>query len=75
MAFGNRTLAVHVARGVLGFGALWFALGLYPRWGWPTLLLLPVTLWALKGCPICWTIGLVETIAFRMLAAREGETD
>jgi hypothetical protein len=30
---------------------------------WLSLLLLPVVLYFLRGCPICWTIGLFETIA------------
>jgi hypothetical protein len=29
---------------------------------WPSLILLPAVLFLLKGCPMCWTMGLVETI-------------
>jgi hypothetical protein len=29
---------------------------------WPSLLLLPTALFLLKGCLMCWTVGLIETI-------------
>jgi hypothetical protein len=32
---------------------------------WPSLVLLPLSLYLLRGCPVCWTIGLFETIAMR----------
>lgn len=69
--FGNSTLLLHLARGILGFGALVLALKGYDIYGWPALLLLAVSLWALKGCPVCWTIGLFETVAFKILALAE----
>lgn len=71
MTFGNRSLAVHLARGVAGAIALALALRGYGTVGWPALLLVGVTLWAFKGCPICWTIGLVETLAFKVLATHD----
>ncbi len=67
MTFGNRSLAVHLVRGAVGVAALRG----YDTVGWPALLLLGVTLWAFKGCPICWTIGLAETVAFKVLAAED----
>ena len=63
MGFGNKTLPLHLLRGVLGFGALAGALATANTNLWPTLVLLPFALWMLKGCPICWTIGLIETVA------------
>jgi hypothetical protein len=72
MAYGNRSLAVHLARGVIGIGALVLALRGYTVIGWPALLLVGVTLWMLKGCPVCWTIGLFETLAFKIFASAEG---
>jgi len=71
MAFGNRSLIVHLLRGTLGFGSLILALKGYDSVGWPALLLLGVTLWMLKGCPICWTIGLFETVANKILRRSE----
>jgi hypothetical protein len=38
-----------------------------------SLLLLPVALWALKGCPVCWTIGLIETLTARGTGAEPVE--
>ena len=75
MAFGNRSLAVHVLRGVLGFGSLVLALKGYDIVGWPALLLMGVAVWALKGCPICWTIGLFETLAAKVLMSADPTVD
>lgn len=66
MTYGNKSIVLHLARGAIGAGALVLALRGYDRFGWPALLLVGVTLWMLKGCPICWTIGLFETIAFKV---------
>ena len=63
MMFGNRSLRLHLFRGLSGFGTLYLALTSYPIFGWPALLLIGVSVWFLKGCPACWTIGLFETVA------------
>ena len=63
--FASKSLAEHVSRGALGLGALGAAAHFADR-GWPALLLLPVALLALRGCPMCWTIGLVETFWARL---------
>lgn len=74
MAFGNRSLMVHLARGGLGFGALVAALKGYEIIGWPALLLIGVSIWALKGCPICWSIGLFETVAAKVFRMADPES-
>ncbi len=66
--FGNRTVTLHLLRGVLGFAALGGAL--FGGSILAAVVLLPAALVLLKGCPTCWTIGLVETIARRSRAAR-----
>ena len=71
MTFGSRSLGVHLVRGIVGGAALVAALRGYDLIGWPALTLVGVTLWAFRGCPICWTIGLAETIAFKLLAAAD----
>ena len=71
MAYGNKSIILHLARGVVGVGALGLALRGYDLVGWPALLLVGVTLWMLKGCPICWTIGLFESIAFKIFEQAE----
>lgn len=73
LTFGNRSLAAHLARGALGIGALVASLRGYEVVGWPALLFLIVSLWALKGCPVCWTIGLFETIAAKVLRTADPE--
>lgn len=71
MAYGNRSLGVHLARGAVGIAALVIALRGCDVIGWPALLLMGVTLWMFKGCPVCWTIGLFETLAFKLLTSAD----
>ena len=47
LGFGNRTVGLHLLRGLAGAVAL------------------ATALWAWKGCPTCWMIGLIETLARR----------
>ena len=66
-AFASRSLTEHVLRGAFGIGAISLAIKLgEPGGAWWTL---PaaltfglLSLLAFRGCPICWTIGLVETL-------------
>jgi hypothetical protein len=58
--FASRTLTEHLLRGIVGIGAMIGAVAFAPL-GWASLLLVPVGLVALRGCPMCWTIGLVQT--------------
>lgn len=66
MTFGNRNLSIHLAKGVGGFAALGCAIATMNTTIWPSLVLLPMSLYLLRGCPICWTIGLFETLAMRL---------
>ncbi|PKV83276.1 hypothetical protein [Streptomyces sp. TLI_146] len=61
--FASGTVPRHLARGAVGFGALAGSLALLPVVGLASLLLAPVGLIALRGCPMCWAIGLVETVS------------
>jgi hypothetical protein len=61
--FASASLARHVVRGVIGFGALVGSVALLPVVGWFSVLLLPIGVVALRGCPMCWVIGLVETVS------------
>ncbi|MET9027053.1 hypothetical protein ABZW96_15770 [Nocardia sp. NPDC004168] len=62
-SFASASVPRHLARGVAGFGALIGAIALLPVFGAFSLLLAPVGLLALRGCPTCWAIGLVQTIS------------
>jgi hypothetical protein len=64
--FGSKTVLTHILRGVIGFGALALAI-LFARdtdtasvLGSVTLAI--VALIALRGCPICWAMGMAETL-------------
>ena len=71
MVFGNRTLAIHLARGLVGIGAMAASILTMDRHWWPSLVLLPVAVWMLKGCPVCWLVGLFETLAHAVLRRSE----
>lgn len=60
--FASASLPRHLARGAVGFGALAGSVALLPAAGPVSLLLLPAGLLALRGCPTCWTAGLVQTV-------------
>lgn len=61
--FAGRSVPRHLLRGVLGFGTIAAAVALVPVFGWYTLLAAPLGLIALRGCPMCWTIGLIRTVS------------
>ncbi|MFJ8082653.1 hypothetical protein ACIQ6Y_18760 [Streptomyces sp. NPDC096205] len=61
--YASATVPRHLARGAVGFGALIASLALLPVVGPLSLLLAPVGLVALRGCPMCWAIGLAETLS------------
>jgi hypothetical protein len=63
--FASRSLLEHLARGVVGASALVCAVLLAPL-VWPPFVLVPIGLLALRGCPLCWTIGLIETVWARV---------
>ncbi|MFI1017605.1 hypothetical protein [Streptomyces sp. NPDC020965] len=65
--FASASLPRHLARGAVGFGALAGAVLLLPVTGPGSLLLAPVGLLALRGCPMCWAIGLVRTVSMGRL--------
>jgi hypothetical protein len=61
--FASRSVIEHLLRGVAGlalFGAGFAWLPAHPLWALPAFVLAMV---ALRGCPMCWTLGLFETLA------------
>ncbi len=64
--FASKGLAEHLARGAIGIGAFVCSGVLATTHPVLSLLALPVALIALRGCPMCWTIGLVQTIVAKV---------
>lgn len=65
-SFASRSVPIHLARGVIGFGLLVGSIALAPVTLF-SLLLAPAGVVALRGCPTCWAIGLAQTISRRRL--------
>jgi hypothetical protein len=64
--FASGSIAAHLLRGGAGFGLLacsvvW--LDSQPAWAMVPLVLGIV---ALRGCPTCWTLGLIQTLVARL---------
>jgi len=73
--FASLTLSGHLIRGAVAFTLLYAAIGqqhAYPIW---SVLAGLLALVAMRGCPACWTIGLVETILQRDVLAWLAKTD
>jgi hypothetical protein len=66
--FAATSLPRHLVRGAAGFGALIGAFAFIPVCGPVSLLLAPVGALALRGCPMCWTLGLMEIVSRGRLA-------
>lgn len=64
--FASRSVPAHVARGLLGIGALCMAAVWASSRPWLALLAFPVALVLLRGCPMCWMLGLIETLQARL---------
>jgi hypothetical protein len=62
MLFGSRTIVLHLLRGAAGLACLYGVLATIGRTWWPSIILLPAAVFFLRGCPMCWTMGLIETI-------------
>jgi hypothetical protein len=69
--FGSKTVPARILRGVIGFGTLAPAILLARNADTASVhasvTLAIVALIALRGCPVCWTIGLFETLRGKAL--------
>jgi hypothetical protein len=66
--FASHTLTEHLLRGAAAAALLYFAFSRgsdYPVWAFGAGVL---ALIAMRGCPVCWTIGLIETSVQRFKA-------
>jgi hypothetical protein len=69
--FASRTIAAHLVRGVIA--AALIAWALLHQLSDPVFAVAAgvVAMVAMRGCPLCWTLGLVETIGDRLKVGRE----
>jgi len=63
--FGSKSLIGHLLRGLTGFVAVYWA---FTHQSEPVLSVLSIgaALVLFRGCPVCWTVGLMETIAGKL---------
>jgi hypothetical protein len=65
--FASSSIGIHMARGVLAALFAAFAMRSFQTANLPStvggMFAIGGALFMLRGCPMCWTIGLVETIA------------
>ena len=59
----SASLARHLLRGGVGFGLIGAGLALIQIAGPAALLLTPIGMVALRGCPTCWVAGLIQTVS------------
>ena len=60
--FASASVPRHLLRGLIGVLAVLGAAAGTPAVGPVALLLLVVTVVAWRGCPTCWTVGLLQTM-------------
>jgi hypothetical protein len=60
--FASSSLSEHLLRGIIGIALLWVAIEIAAEQPWASLGLGVLMIIAFKGCPVCWTIGLFETL-------------
>ena len=68
--FASKSLVLHLARGAIGFAAFAATPALASQQPWLALPLIAAGLVALRGCPLCWSVGLVQTIAAKLSGKR-----
>ena len=59
---GSKTLTAHLVRGAIGFASLWLAIHLADTHVAASVSLGVVMLLAFRGCPLCWTLGPVDSL-------------
>jgi hypothetical protein len=71
--FATQTLTGHVIRGAAAFALLYLAIEQQHLHPVASLLAGLLALVTMRGCPVCWTIGLAETIRQRYGVTRRLE--
>ena len=62
-SFGSASLSAHLMRGAAAAALLGWAIVDQAAHPWASLGAGVAALVALRGCPMCWTMGLVETLS------------
>jgi hypothetical protein len=70
----SKTLLEHIGRGVLGVAAIALAIKMTALSFVASLVLMALALFAFRGCPVCWTIGLVGTCQQRLKRTKPAHT-
>ena len=74
--FESSSYSAHILRGLIGFGAVALAIWIGQSPGLSaiivSLLFGGVAIIALRGCPICWTTGLISMTMARLRDPRNG---
>ena len=61
--FGSAFVGAHLMRGAAAAALLAWAIAHHIAHPWLSLVAGVAALVALRGCPMCWTVGLVETLS------------
>jgi len=61
--FGSATLSAHLMRGAAAAALIVWAILHQTTQPWLSLSAGVAALLALRGCPMCWTVGLIETLS------------
>ncbi len=72
--FASRTIAGHLTRGAIAAALIAWALSHQSSDPGFAALAAVAALVAMRGCPLCWTMGLFETIGESMRIRRTGRT-
>lgn len=64
--FATRTLSGHLLRGAVALGLLYLAIAQQPAHPLRAVAAGLAALVVMRGCPMCWAIGLVETLQQRL---------
>lgn len=62
-ALAGGSVARHLTRGAIGFGLIGSAFALTPSVGPVALTLAAPGMVVLRGCPMCWIAGLIQTVS------------
>lgn len=72
--FASKSIGEHLLRGLLGASAAAAAVVLAPAHPLLALGLVLIAFVALRGCPMCWTVGLAQTVTAKLRGTPAGDT-